>query len=218
MSDDTTGGVTPPPPPAADAPPPPAPPIEPIAPTPPGPPASPPPAPPAAPPPVYSQVAPPAPAKRKVWPWVLGGSLLAAFVLIAVVIVVIVSSILPKPGPPPEAFTEPQDAVIAFDRAYETQDCDLFIAATTSGFRRTYLGEGFSCDVWLANAESLVVDGAYAYTVTVNDTTIDGSDAMVETTEVSGLEAESVTYLYRYGLHLTNGSWLIYRIEDITPE
>ena len=148
----------------------------------------------------------------------VGAGLLALLALIVVIIVVVISSI-PKPGPPAGTFAEPQDAVVVFDNAYATQDCDLFVEVTTKGFRRTYLGEdGFSCDAWLANAETLFVDGEYAYTMTIDTTDVKGTDAAVETTEVSGVGEDAATYQYRYSVHQADGNWRVYRIEDITPE
>lgn len=191
--------------------------------TPPPPPAPlpevPPPPPPTA--PAYSQVppsAPVAPAKSGVRPWIVVVGLLGLLAIIVVTIVVVISGI-PKPGPPAGTFAEPQDAVIAFDTAYATQDCELFVEVTTKGFRRTYLGEdGFSCEAWLANAETLFIDGEYAYSMTIDTTDVNGTDAAVETTEVSGVEDDAATYQYRYGVHLADGNWRVYRIEDITPE
>jgi hypothetical protein len=153
--------------------------------------------------------APPAPRKRKIWPFVLGGAILV-FIL---AVVGIVFAILTVAG----AFTDgPRETVLQYDRAFETADCDLFQKTLSQNYEDTAFGGSLDCDAWVANAKTYTVDGVYAFTVVVKSTTVDGNDAQVVTHETQAAGGAPQEFDVRYYLVKEDGSWVIDGIADET--
>lgn len=165
-------------------------------------------------PPAASQFPPPvlgapveAAKKRAIWPWVLGGSILLFFGLVAGLAVLVITLL--------GSAASPTRTVTDFDQAFAKVDCDLFESTTTPAFRDSFLGEAFSCAPWEQNAQGLQVDGEYAYSVVIKSSSISGDTATVSTTEVDSASAETpTTYELSYTLVKTNGRWLIDSITD----
>ena len=173
--------------------------------------------PPAGPPqPVY---APPPSSKRvPVWPFIVGGAVLLLIVL-GVIAAFAIPAYQQRQAEAQLARDEQavEDAVIAFDEAYESADCDDYEAVTDEDYREDWWQENFDedydCEAWEENAEGFTVDGDYTYSVEVDEVEVKGDRATVITTEESG-EGESGEF--EYELERTDdGEWLIVSYEEV---
>ena len=144
----------------------------------------------------------PAPASRRpVWPWVLGGAGLLFLLLIAAAVIAVIVFI--------NSGSAAKKVVLDFDRAYETQDCELFESVTTPGFVEDSFGYPFDCEGWRDYASTLTVNGAYQYSVVILTARENGGTAEVTTIETDNSAAEPVVYNITYYLVRTGGQWLI---------
>ena len=157
----------------------------------------------------FAAAAPAPVAKRKIWPFVLGGAILV-FVLLIVALVVAVLTIFGALG------GDPKKTVTDYDLSFKKADCALFQSTTTPEFQDGFFGETFDCASWLDNAEGLTIDGKYAYSVRVVSSEVQGSTAEVVTDEVDSTSGDPVDYSLRYYLVQTNGHWLIDGIDNET--
>lgn len=143
--------------------------------------------------------------RRLIWPWVLG----AVLVLTSSVLVFIASFVVSDLA---ARLTESQDrdavakTVIAFDAAYEDQDCLAFRALVNEDLADQLVDGGFGCAAWVEIAESLRVGGEYRYSVEVLEVRIHGDEASVYTEESAG---ESSPEDYYYTLERSNSGWYI---------
>ena len=151
----------------------------------------------------------PAPGKRRIWPFILGGAVVL-LILIVVGVTVLVGTILGAVG----GANGPAATVIAFDKAYADINCAEFQSTTTPAFQDTYFQEGFSCDQWNPIATGLHDDGKYDYTVVVTDTTVSGATADVTTTERDTTPGSEKDYALLYHLVKSGNAWLIDGIEN----
>ena len=154
--------------------------------------------------------APPAPKKRKVWPFLVGGGVVLILVIVGIIVGVV--ALLGAFG------GDPKKTVTDYDLSFKNSDCDLFTSTTTDQFQDSFFGGDFSCDDFVENADALTVDGVYAYDVTVVISSIDGDTAEVVTNEVDSSTGEDVDFTLRYYLVKDGGNWLIDGIENETPE
>lgn len=153
--------------------------------------------------------APPAPRKRPIWPFVLGGAILV-FIL---AVVGIVLAVLAVTG----AFSGgPSKTVLEYDRAFKEADCALFLSTLSDGYEDSAFGGELDCAAWSDNAKNYTVDGEYVFTVKVTGTTVDGDEAQVTTHETDVSSGEPVEYDVRYYLVEEDGSWVIDNIADET--
>jgi hypothetical protein len=161
---------------------------------------------PPAPPVLPAPTAPALPAepsrKRLIWPFVLVGAFVLVL-LIGIAAAIIVPVVLGALSGSPSA------TVREFDKAFAQADCDLFKKTTTQEFQDAFFGTTLDCEAWKTNAEALRVDGKYAYTIEVHETTVSGDSAQVTTTEVDSSKEDETTYELEYQLVKSEGSWLI---------
>ena len=160
------------------------------------------------PPPAPAYAAVPAPRKRRIWPFVLGGGILvflAVVITVAVIIVNLVTAVTPA------------KTVLNFDRAFEQADCELLLDSTTDAFQDSFFGGEVDCAAWVENAQALTVDGEYQYIVEVNGETISGDTAEVTTVETDSTSGDPVVYELVYHL-VKDGSWRIDTIDDVSPQ
>jgi len=148
-----------------------------------------------------------APAKRKVWPFVLGGGIVVLILLI-VGIVFAVTAVLGALG------GDPKKAVTDYDLSFETADCELFQSTTTQEFQDNFFGEALDCDRWVENAKALTVDGEYQYDVKIVISKTEGDTAEVVTNETDTSSGDPVDYTLRYYLTKVDGHWLIEGIDN----
>lgn len=91
----------------------------------------------------------------------------------------------------------PQDAITAYDKAWNDDDCDAYFAVTTEKFREELHPD---CELFteaVAQDAGVVIDFV--------DTTVSGNEATVDTQEVTG----SSIYKYRYTLVNQDDAWLL---------
>ena len=148
--------------------------------------------------------APPAPAKRRLWPFIVGGAIVLAAILTGLVLGVIGGS--------------PAKTVTDYDRSFQMSDCELFTSTTTEEFQNDFFGGDFDCAAFAKNAEDLTVDGVYSYDVTIVISSIKGDKAEVVTTETDNSTGEPIDFSLRYHLVNEGGRWLIESIDNETPE
>lgn len=158
------------------------------------------PAPDAAVPPVATVL--PVATKKSKLPWILGGAALAVILLIVVAIVIVFNVIV-------GAAKGPQEVVGAYDRAFDTVDCELYLSITTEAYQESFEP---TCDEFESIAQNFV-DTYTDYKVTVTGTSVTGDTATVTTTETYVLDGEPGTDLYTYHLINSGGSWLIDRLD-----
>ena len=99
-----------------------------------------------------------------------------------------------------------RQAVLAFDAAYENQDCDAFQALVDDDLADQLVDDEFDCDAWIETAKSLQRDGEYDYTVDVLDVHVDGNDASAYTEENAGEQGPTNYY---YTLERASTGWVI---------
>ncbi|MBN9240525.1 MAG: hypothetical protein BGO97_12510 [Micrococcales bacterium 70-64] len=150
----------------------------------------------------------PAPAKRPIWPFVLGGAVLL-FILAIVGVVIAVLAVFGAFG------ADPSKTVLEYDRAFETADCALFQKTLSDGYEQAAFGGELDCAAWTENAENYTTDGTYAFTVRVQSMTVDGDAAQVVTHETDTSSGSPQDYDVRYYLVKENGDWVI---DDIVNE
>ena len=169
--------------------------------------------------PVYAQpggyAPPPAgPRATPVWPFLVGGGVLLLLLIIVAIGAVFFVTQLSSAGNAESDRETVEATVVAFDESYRDADCDDYEAVTSSTFRDDAMQESddqdFDCDVWEEGAESLTIDGEYAYAVEVNDVTVSGDGATVLTTET--LNDEPIDYEYQ--LERTGAGWVIVSYES----
>ena len=152
--------------------------------------------------------------KRPVWPWIAGGAgalvLLGAGIAIGIVLVAAGQK---------EADAEQVEQVVRqFDEAYEDSDCDLFIDITSDDFRDDFFDDEFDCDVWEKISDKYYdEDGDYQYDVEINEVTVRGDRATVETTETYEYDGTSGESEITYTLEREKGRWVVTDFdEDVT--
>lgn len=150
----------------------------------------------------------PLPAKRPLWPWVLGGAVLL-FILAIVGVVIAVMAVFGAFG------ADPSKTVLEYDRAFETADCDLFQKTLSAGYEESAFGGDLDCAAWTENAKTYTTDGTYAFTVRVQSTTVDGEQAQVVTHETDVSSGSAQEFDVRYYLVKESGTWVI---DDIVNE
>ena len=145
--------------------------------------------------------------KRKIWPWVLAGSILAVLLIAGGVIAAVAVFI--------GQVTGPTATIQTFDRAYKNSDCELFKSTTTTNFQNGFFDNGFDCTQWVSIAEGFHRNGVYDYTVAITSSSISNGTATVETTEHDTTPEQDTTpgpektYHFVYSLVRSNGVWLI---------
>jgi hypothetical protein len=133
--------------------------------------------------------------KRKVWPWVVGGSVLAFLLLLGGGIAIIVSLAL-------GATNGPRDAVVAYDKAWQQVDCDLLQSVTT--------GAVYYDDCTAFEDDASAFNDSYGdYKVTVVNTNVMMGTATVQTNETYTEDGEKYTDHYTYTLVQEDGAWKI---------
>jgi hypothetical protein len=153
---------------------------------------------------------PATPAKRRIWPFILGGGLLL-LILIVVGITLAVGALLNAAN----GSGSPAATVIAFDDSFKRTDCALFQATTTTDFQNSYFTDAFTCDEWEPIATGLHDNGVYHYTVVVNSTKISGDTAEVTTSEKDTTPDDEQSYELDYSLVKGDDGWLIDSITNI---
>jgi|GEM_PF-939695 len=151
------------------------------------------------------------PAKRKIWPFVLGGAILV-FVLLIAGIIVAVTAVFGALG------GDPKKTVTDYDLSFKNADCALFQRTTTDEFQQNFFGGELDCKQWEDNAKALTLDGVYQYKVEVVSSDVNGDAAEVVTNEVDSSSGAPVDYALRYFLTKSGGNWLIEGIDNETPE
>jgi hypothetical protein len=142
--------------------------------------------------------------KRRALPWIIAGVVVA---LLAVAAAVVWFVVLPLVGG--GSARGPQDAVLAYDQAYDEQDCALYQRVTTPGFQETLAP---TCDDFAAVTQTFL-DSYTDYDVEITQTDITGSTARVTTTESWVLDGEPASQEYVYTLVLADGAWRIDGLE-----
>jgi hypothetical protein len=164
------------------------------------------------------------PRKSRLWiVWVVIGVVLIGIVVALAVLVPI--ALLGASGggasPEPTVYTEAEqqqavEAVELYDQAYQTQDCDAYLASTTESYRE--LIEITDCDTFVAGATEFAAS-LQDYEVTVTSVTQDGSSISVFTSETytSQIDDEGNTTtvpqpyedVYEYVVVPVDGGWAI---------
>lgn len=160
-------------------------------------------------PPADPALAPPAPRKRKIWPFVLGGAILVFLLALAGIVFAVLSITGALTG-------GPQKTVLEYDRAFKEADCDLFLDTLSQAYEDSAFGGELDCAAWAENAKNYTIDGEYVFTVTVTGTTIENDEAQVTTHETDVSSGEPVDYDVRYYLVREGGDWVIDNIADET--
>lgn len=163
-------------------------------------------------PPVYEPQPSPAvpPAKRRVWPWVLGGGIVLFLALVAIGVVVLVNVLVGAVG---GSEAQARQTVLDFDRAFEDSDCALFERVTSSSVRDTIYDGAYDCATFEDNAASFRVDGEYRYEVEITSVEAQGDDATVTTTETDGAADEPEPFDFVYTLERSDDGWVITTLE-----
>jgi ketosteroid isomerase-like protein len=99
-----------------------------------------------------------------------------------------------------------EQAVLDFDAAYANQDCEAFRALVADDLADQLVDDDFDCESWVSIAESLRLDGEYAYSVEVLRVDVDGDWAGAYTEE---LDASSQATNYYYELERSADAWII---------
>ena len=149
---------------------------------------------------------PAAPAPKSKLPWIVGAIVLGVLVLAGAAIAAILVFVPAMTGGSAAA---PEDAVLAYDRAYDEVDCALYESVTTPDYRETFAD---SCEVFEAEARTFV-DAFTDYEVEVTGSEVDGAKATVTTTETWTLEGQPGSADYVYTLVLDDGVWRIDALE-----
>lgn len=144
-----------------------------------------------------------APARRRVWPWFLGGGILLFLLLAAggVLLMLSLTGVLGGQG-------SPGDVVKQFDKAWQTSDCGLVQSVTTTAYQKNL---GFDdCATFSAATKSLA-DSTNDYIVTVGSVQITNNQATVQTVEsyYDVVKGQKGSTSYTYDLLNENGKWLI---------
>lgn len=160
-------------------------------------------------PPADPALAPPAPRKRKIWPFVLGGAILVFLLALTGIVFAVLSITGALTG-------GPQKTVLEYDRAFKEADCDLFLDTLSQAYEDSAFGGELDCAAWADNAKNYTIDGEYVFTVTVTGTTIENDEAQVTTHETDVSSGEPVDYDVRYYLVREGGDWVIDNIADET--
>jgi len=150
--------------------------------------------------------APAAPRKKKKWPWIVGGiALVLALIVVGIVVAVV--------GVVGKTLEAPKEAVLNYDKAWTTADCDLLNQSTTSDFRES---NGWSdCDSFLDSATGYA-DLTDSNEVSVSAVNITNNQASVTTHEVwtpTEGDVEETTFIYT--LVHEGGAW---RIDGVTVD
>jgi type II secretory pathway pseudopilin PulG len=152
--------------------------------------------------------------KRPVWPWLLACALLMVGVIIIFVASFAVSAVLASVADARSA-REAEGTVLALDAAYQNADCAAFQSVVDDALADTMVGGAFDCDTWIAQAESLSVDGKYNYTVDVTSATAQGDRATVSTTEsTNDANGQTLSTRYRYMLERSGRDWVIVSYDE----
>jgi len=160
--------------------------------------------------PVAAETVAPAPRKRRLWPFIVGGAVVLAAILTGLVIGVV--TLLSVIG------GSPSKTVTDYDLSFQNSDCELFTSTTTEQFQKDFFGGTFDCDAFVENADALTVDGVYSYDVTVVISSVKGETAEVVTTETDTSAGDPIDFSLRYHLVNEGGRWLIESIDNETPE
>ncbi|WP_309713472.1 hypothetical protein [Pseudolysinimonas sp.] len=140
--------------------------------------------------------------KKSKLPWILGGAALAVILLVVVAVVVVFNVIV-------GAAKGPQEVIGAYDRAFDTVDCELYLSITTEAYQESFEP---TCEGFESIAQNFV-DTYSDYQVAVTGTSVTGDTATVTTSETYVLDGEPGTDLYTYHLVNSGGSWLIDRLD-----
>ena len=152
----------------------------------------------------------PAPKKRRLWPFIVGGAVVLAAVLTGLVVGVV--TLLSVVG------GSPAKTVTDYDLSFQKSDCDLFTSTTTKQFQNDFFGGTFDCEAFEENAGTLTIEGVYSYDVSVVISSTKGDTAEVVTTETDNSTGDPVDFTLRYHLVNEGGRWLIEAIDNETPE
>ena len=158
----------------------------------------------------------PAPRKRTIWPWIVGGAAALVLLVIGVGLGVVLIAAAQK-----EADLEAvEQTVRSFDASYEELDCDLFEEVTAEELRdELYEPDGYDCDDWEQNAEKFFDDdGDYTFDVEVESVTVTGDRARVETSESWQSEGTPYSATVTYRLERQDGAWIITGYKDVLDE
>ena len=147
--------------------------------------------------------APDVPRKRPIWPWILAGSALltilaviGGFVLFGLAIASTISA----------TTVGPTTAVELHHQAYLDQDCDAFMAATSSQFR--ILTSTQTCEEFDELA-SAFADGSAEWDLSVTSTNVSGDNAVVVTDETFSRDGETYSATTTYELIRSGDVWKI---------
>ena len=151
----------------------------------------------------------PAPPKRLIWPWVLGAGLVVVGSGIIFIASFLVSGMLASLADTRQEAVV-SDAVLAFDAAYDEQDCAAFRTLVDDDLADQLVGGHFTCRSWVAIADSLHQGGDYQYSVEVVSAWVEGNLAGVYTEEYDS--ASRVAY-YNYTLERSDDGWVITRYD-----
>lgn len=160
---------------------------------------------------------PPAARRRPLWPWIVAGSAVLALVIGGGVGAVVVLSANAQRQADLAAV---EQVVRDFDRAYEEVDCDLFEEVTSDDLRdEQYEPDGYDCDGWEENAQSYFdEDGDYTFRVTIDEVTVTGDRARVETSERWERDGVKGSGTVTYRLERLGGRWVITDYKDQVDE
>lgn len=161
---------------------------------------------------------PPAPPKRPIWPWLVGGGALL-LVIIGVIVAVIVAGVLaarpsgpdPDPGPVGPVGSPEETLQDLFD-AWWAGDCDAYLAVTTPEFGADWTQDddtsGFTCESFEQRADSYY-GASTDLTLDVTSSDVNGETATLESTE-SGTDAEGTwSTSYVHEVVVRDGRWLV---------
>lgn len=150
----------------------------------------------------YSVPVAAAPARRKVWPWLVAGGGVLALILIAVVVVIAV--VLPLTAGP--------DAVVKkYNDAWFTGNCQEFIDSTTQALRDGFTSsddEPFSCSTFGSTAADYY-EGTSGLGILVTSVEASGGTATVNATETGTGTDGSYSNLWVYTLVKDGTHWLV---------
>jgi hypothetical protein len=160
-------------------------------------------------------IPPVTPRTRSIWPWIIGGG--AALVLLGIGIAL---GVLLLAAGQKEADTEEVERVVLqFDESYEDSDCDQFIEITSDDFRDEFFDGDFDCEVWEEIGDKYYDEnGDYQYDVQINEITVRGDRATVETSETYEYDATTGSSEITYKLEREKGRWLIVDFKEEVTE
>ncbi len=141
--------------------------------------------------------------KRPVWPWFLGGGILAFLLLAGGGVFLALGLFGGMNGQ-----SAPADTVKQFDKAWQTSDCGLVQSVTTAEYQKSL---GFDDCATFTTAAASLADSTNDYKVSVGSVKIQNNDAAVQTVETyyDVQKGENGSTSYTYDLVKSDGKWLI---------